>query len=52
MVSVEAGVPDLEQGSRCSWLDVLEPTEELGWIHTSLSDLRSSTASSRCRSSW
>lgn len=33
---VEAGVTDLEECFRCSWLDVIDSTEEL-WIHISLS---------------
>lgn len=51
LVSVEAGVPDLEAGSRCSWLDALEPRDEPWFSHTSLSDLRSRAPSRRCRSS-
>lgn len=47
LVRVEAGVPGLDEWSRCSWLDALEPTEELGFIHRSLSDLRSIMASTR-----
>lgn len=29
LVKVDAGVPALDTWSRCSWLDALEPTEEL-----------------------
>lgn len=36
LVRVEAGATDLEEGFRCSWLHVLDSTEDL-WIHISLS---------------
>jgi len=36
LVRVEAGVTDLEEGFRCSCLDVIDSNEEL-WIHILLS---------------
>lgn len=36
LVRVEAGATDLEVEFRCSWLHVLDSTEDL-WIHISLS---------------